>query len=47
MTRAGFVGSEWIDEPERIAEKISLMRDELMRLRVDIVKVRRDAEHPF
>lgn len=35
MTRAGFAGSEWIDEPERVAQKISDMKDELLQLRLE------------
>ena len=41
MTAAGFVGSEWIDEPERIAQVIRDQKDELMRLRKEVVLLRR------
>lgn len=42
MSRAGFAGSEFIDEPERIAEDIRRMRTELHTLRIAEAKHRRE-----
>lgn len=41
MTAAGFVGSEFIDAPETIARLVRDQRDELARLRLENVRLRR------
>jgi hypothetical protein len=41
-TDAGFVGSEWIDDPERIFRKVKEMRHDLLQAKITIVRLRRE-----